>query len=175
VPWCAPGQLSLSGNRRTKSTADANPGLSYQELLKGVRETVKDRGQKPQLSTSRRIVRPSICHPLAGCLSWFSLGQDTNHTVHPVTTTYYDKSFPYHYRFRRTRFRGYMLPSLIDTVLSTNRDPCFCQPFVCASSSIDRMFVWASHVFTYMSVGRWISTRTAAAPLSMPCLVRLSN
>jgi hypothetical protein len=55
-----------------ESAAEANPKQSYQQLLKGIREILrKNYSQKPQLSSSHKIVRPSTHHPCRDCLPWF--------------------------------------------------------------------------------------------------------
>lgn len=68
MSWCAPGRSSLSRSE-FESVVDANPKQSYRQLLKGVREILrKNYSQKPQLSSSHKIVRLPIHHHRTNCL-----------------------------------------------------------------------------------------------------------
>lgn len=53
-----PGRFSLSGGANIEPVADTNGNQTYQELLKGIRDILREskRTQKPQLSSSHKLV-----------------------------------------------------------------------------------------------------------------------
>lgn len=69
MSWYVLELFLFSEGGGTKFAAEANPKESYQQLLKNVREILrKNYSQKPQLSSSHKIVRPLILHSSINCL-----------------------------------------------------------------------------------------------------------
>jgi hypothetical protein len=115
----------FQGRGRTKSAADANPKQSYQQLLKSVREILrKNYSQKPQLSSSHKIVRlPSF--PLLSIAYRDFPWTGYQHAVHPLITTYHDKLSLHHCSFDGDVSVAGLVFSFLDQYCTSNRDPCF--------------------------------------------------
>ena len=70
MSWWVPGQLFPFEGAKLESAADNDPDQTYRKLLKGIREALRKNGyrQKPQLSSSYKLVRRSIYYPCTGYL-----------------------------------------------------------------------------------------------------------